>query len=144
MTHDCSCSCEPCGCCAGLEVVTPQAIANRPGLAAVAYRAGTWATFLESMLARLSTLYLDVPVPDGGGKLERVFPLAGLVLKNGTLQRTSPGLSTRDPSDPAIALLDAWAVVGDVLTFYEERIANEGYLRTATEHDSKRPVGLEA
>jgi uncharacterized phage protein gp47/JayE len=127
------CSCEPCGCCAGLEVVTPQAIANRPGLAAIAYRAGTYATFLESMLARLSTLYLDVPVPDDAGKLERVFPLAGLVLKSGTLQRMSSGLSTRDPSDPAIALLDAWAVVADVLTFYEERIATEGYLRTATE-----------
>src|SRR5215510_2258289 len=111
MTHDCSC--EPCGCCAGLEVVTPQAIANRPGLAAVAYRAGTQAAFLESMLARLSTLYLDVPVPDGGGTLQRVFPLAGLVVKNGTQQHTSPGLSTRDPNDPAIALLDAWAVVGD-------------------------------
>ena len=38
--------------------------------------------------------------------------------------------------DPAIALLDAWATVGDVLTFYQERIANEGFLRTATERRS--------
>ena len=38
--------------------------------------------------------------------------------------------------DPAIALLDAWAVVADVLTFYQERIANEGFLRTATERRS--------
>jgi Baseplate J-like protein len=44
-----------------------------------------------------------------------------------------PALTTREADDPAIALLDAWAVVGDVLTFYQERIANEGYLRTATE-----------
>jgi hypothetical protein len=36
----------------------------------------------------------------------------------------------------AIALLDGWATVGDVLTFYQERIANEGYLRTATERRS--------
>src|SRR5262249_38115846 len=28
---------------------------------------------------------------------------------------------------------DAWATVADVLTFYQERIANESYLRTATE-----------
>ena len=33
-------------------------------------------------------------------------------------------------------MLDAWAVVADVLTFYQERIANEGYLRTATERRS--------
>jgi len=56
-------------------------------------------------------------------------------------------LATRDPSDPAIALLDAWAVVLDVLTFYQERIANEGYLRTATERRSllelARAIGYE-
>jgi len=42
----------------------------------------------------------------------------------------------RDDSDPSIALLDAWAVVADVLTFYQERISNEGYLRTAQERTS--------
>ena len=46
------------------------------------------------------------------------------------------GLTTREASDSAIALLDAWATVADVLTFYQERIANEGYLRTATERRS--------
>jgi predicted phage baseplate assembly protein len=35
-----------------------------------------------------------------------------------------------------MALIDAWAVGADVLTFYQERIANEGYLRTATERRS--------
>ncbi|MDN5940282.1 MAG: putative baseplate assembly protein [Nitrospira sp.] len=35
-----------------------------------------------------------------------------------------------------MAMLDAWATVGDVLTFYQERIANEGYLPTATERRS--------
>ena len=33
-------------------------------------------------------------------------------------------------------MLDAWAVVAEVLTFYQERIANEGYLPTATERRS--------
>ena len=42
-------------------------------------------------------------------------------------------LRTRDDDDFTIALLDAWAVTSDVLTFYQERIANESYLRTATE-----------
>jgi hypothetical protein len=43
------------------------------------------------------------------------------------------GLKTRDDDDFSIALLDAAATMADVLTFYQERIANESYLRTATE-----------
>jgi len=42
-------------------------------------------------------------------------------------------LRTRDDADFSIALLDAWAIVCDILTFYDERIANESYLRTGTE-----------
>ncbi|HZP03450.1 MAG TPA: putative baseplate assembly protein [Terracidiphilus sp.] len=124
---------QPCGCCAGIEVVTPQSELNRPGLRALNYRAGTYGTFFESMLARISSLYLDVPVSVGSDKLQRIFPLNGLTLNGGVLQRVGPGLSTRELSDPSIALLDAFATVADVLTFYQERIANEGYLRTATE-----------
>jgi len=88
--------------------LTPRPIANRPGLNAIAYRAGEHGTFLETMKARLS------------GK---EFPALA-------------GLKTRDSSDPTIALLDTWATVADVLTFYQERIANEGYLRTAAERRS--------
>jgi predicted phage baseplate assembly protein len=47
-----------------------------------------------------------------------------------------PGLGTRRDDDFSIALLDAWATVSDVLTFYQERIANESFLRTATERRS--------
>ena len=111
-----------CGCCAGIQIATPEPEANRPGLPAIAYRVGTHATFLESMIARLSNLYLDVPAVNGSGSLTRLWRLKEL--------------TTRDPSDPSIALLDAWAVVADVLSFYEERIANEGYLPTATERRS--------
>jgi hypothetical protein len=46
------------------------------------------------------------------------------------------GLKTRQDDDFSIALTDAWAVVADVLTFYQERIANESYVRTATERRS--------
>ncbi len=35
------------------------------------------------------------------------------------------------PGDLALQLLEWWAYLGDVLTFYNERIANESYLRTA-------------
>jgi hypothetical protein len=113
---------QPCGCCTGIEVVTPELEVNRPGLPAIAYRAGTHATFMESMLARLARVSLDVPIAEGSLTLQRIFPLSGL--------------TTRELSDPSIALLDAWATVADVLTFYEERIANEGFLRTAVERRS--------
>jgi len=43
--------------------------------------------------------------------------------------------------------LDGWATVADVLTFYQERIANESYLRTAIERRSllelARKIGYE-
>lgn len=42
-------------------------------------------------------------------------------------------LKTRDNDDFSIALLDASAVMLDILTFYQERLANESYLRTATQ-----------
>jgi hypothetical protein len=58
-----------------------------------------------------------------------------------------PALGTRAEEDPAIALLDGWATVADVLAFYQERIANEGYVRTATERRSvlelARAIGYE-
>src|SRR5207244_12741759 len=45
-------------------------------------------------------------------------------------------LMRREDDDFSIALLDAWASLADVLTFYQERIANEAFLRTATERNS--------
>jgi len=116
----------PCGCCEGTEPLTPVPTANRPGLPALSYRVGTHATFLETMKARLSNLYLEIPEDAlderGRRNVSRIYPLRDL--------------KTRASDDPAIAWLDAWATVGDVLTFYQERIANEGYLRTATERRS--------
>jgi len=35
------------------------------------------------------------------------------------------------PGDLGLQVLEWWAYLGDILTFYNERIANEGYLRTA-------------
>jgi predicted phage baseplate assembly protein len=45
-------------------------------------------------------------------------------------------LGTRSLSDPTVALLDAWATIADVIDFYQERIAAESYLTTATEPES--------
>ena len=47
---------QTCGCCEGVEPVTPEPTANRPGLDALRYRIGTHATFLETMIARLGTM----------------------------------------------------------------------------------------
>lgn len=111
---------ELCGCCEGLEKVVPISTANRPYLDTLSYRVGTHATFLETMVARLTDHYLDIATETGDVK--RIHPLQNL--------------RVRSPDDPSIAMLDTWAVVADVLTFYQERIANEGYLRTATERRS--------
>jgi hypothetical protein len=97
-----------CGCCAGISPETPVKIDNRPGLSAIAYRIGTQPQFRETLLARLSA---------------KEFPALR-------------ALTTRDNTDFSIAFLDAVATVADVLAFYQERIANENYLRTATDRYS--------
>lgn len=112
MTSACDGACD-CGCCTGVEVETPVAVTNPPGQPAIAFRTGTYGQFLSSMLARLSS---------------PAFPALS-------------GLTVRSPDDPAIALLDGFSIVGDLLTFYSERIANEGYLRTATQDLSLRRLG---
>ncbi len=70
-----------CGCCQGLPALSPEQ--NVPGLPAISYRIGTYATFLQQMLAQISS--------------------------------SLPALTTRSSDDPSIALLDAWAVVADIL-----------------------------
>lgn len=99
---------EACGCCDGVDVATPQAIDNRGGLSEVRYRIGTHGQWRASLEAGLS--------------LGAFAPMTGLL--------------TRDQSDFSIGLIDAFACAADVLTFYQERIANESWLRTATERVS--------
>ena len=94
--------------CEGIGKEAPQVIDNRPGLSAVAYRPGTHSRFKRSMLARLSAA--DLPALND--------------------------LSTRADNDFGIAVLDAWASVAEIVAFYQERLANEAYMRTATERRS--------
>ncbi|WP_041603390.1 putative baseplate assembly protein [Thioflavicoccus mobilis] len=102
-----------CGSCAGIALATPQPIDNPPGQPAIAYRTGVHATFKASLLARLSSPALPA--------------LAGL--------------TRRDDADFSVALCDGLACLLDVLTFYQERIANECLLRTATERRSILELG---
>jgi hypothetical protein len=115
---------ETCGCCKGIHKLTPVTRLNRPGLNALSYRVGTHASFLETMKSRLSSLELAPEDFEPGVGPQPIQP------------RPLLNLTTRASSDPSIALLDAWATIADVLTFYQERIANEGFLPTATERGS--------
>jgi hypothetical protein len=111
MSSDAICTCSAgctCACCSGTSVQTPQQITNLPGQPAIVYRTGTWAQFNESMLARLSSAS---------------YPALSL-------------LKTRDNDDFTIAFLDASAVMLDILSFYQERLANESYLLTAQQLQS--------
>jgi hypothetical protein len=104
---------EACGCCDGVMAATPQPGYNRIGLSSVSYRIGDHAQFKASLIAGLSSAS---------------WPALA-------------GLRTRDPSDFTVGLIDAFACAADVLTFYQERIANESYLRTASERVSMQELG---
>ena len=74
-----------------------------------------------------------------------VAPHGSSVARMRTVLADDPALAVRalarqGTDEPAVALLDAWAVVADVVSFYTERIAEEGFLRTATELRSVREL----
>lgn len=79
----------------------PAPIFNRPSLPRIAYRIGRYSDFRSSLL----------------GALDR----SPLLL----------GWTHRASDDPGIALLEGAALLGDILTFYQELYANEAWLRTA-------------
>lgn len=90
----------------------PQA-SNPPGQSALSWRVASHARALARMRAYLAD------------------PAQPLALRS---------IAHEEASDPAIALLDSWAVVTDIVSFYTERIAQEGFLRTASERDSVRQL----
>lgn len=84
----------------------PKTLFNRPGLSHIVYRIGTYSDFRLAML----------------GALDR-----DPVLEAWT---------HRKPDDPGIALVESAAILGDILTFYQELYANEAYLGTAVQRES--------
>lgn len=88
----------------------PKAIFNRPGLTEILYRIGTYADMREHMFDHLN--------------------------KRAELA----AWTHRGADDPGIALLEATAEVGDILTFYQQLYANEAYLRTADWVESVREL----
>lgn len=88
------------------KLLFPKTLENRPGLSHIDYRIGSYPDILEALMRQLDN---------------------------------APLLSAwthRKPDDPGIALLEGAAVLGDILTFYQELYANEAYLRTAQWRES--------
>lgn len=81
--------------------VFPKTIFNRPALNQIDYRIGNYADVRAHLLDQLNK------------------------------QPALASWTHRKPDDPGIALLEADAVVADILTFYQRLYANEIYLRTA-------------
>jgi hypothetical protein len=84
----------------------PRKLDNRPGLSHLDFRIGTYADIREALLRNLD--------------------------KTPTLSQWTH----RGADDPGIALLEGASILGDILTFYQERYANEAYLRTAEWRES--------
>ena len=100
-----------CGCCAGTAAETPRCVDNRPGLYGdLAYRAGT---------------HRAVQGNHAGGACP-----AQATRRCRDLQ--APATTTISPS--RCSMLGRGR--GRALTFYQERLANESFLRTATERRS--------
>jgi predicted phage baseplate assembly protein len=105
----------PAGCCdpEPAAPAAPLAIANPPGLSAIRYRVGTFTSFRRAMLDLVASPDLLGATPN---------PFAGW--HEGT------------DGDYHTAFLELWAYIGDILTFYQERIVNEAFVATATQRDS--------
>ncbi len=91
-----------------------------PGSAEIHYRIGSGETFLRAMLERVRSQEI------AGGEHAGTRPLERFNLE-------AEGSWFK-------GLLESWAAVGEVLSFYQERIANEGFLATAREDLSIREL----
>lgn len=115
----------PAGCCdqPPRPPAAPIRPFNSPGLTSIRYRIGTFTSFRRAMLdvVPLVKLPRDTRVTP---QIERLNPFA----------RWHEGMG----GDYHTMLIELWAYLADILTFYQERIANEAFLSTATQRDSLR------
>src|SRR4051812_21525139 len=84
----------------------PKKIFNRPKMPRIDYRIGEYADFREALLRKLD------------------------------VDPTLAAWTYRAPDDPGIALIESAAIVGDILTLYQDTYANELYLEVATLRES--------
>lgn len=97
----CSCGSGSSGICPCDKFVYLQMITNLPGRDTITYRVGDYVAFREALLRSRP------------GEVE--------------LLNWRPGAT----GDLAVQMVEWWAYLADILTFYNERIAHEDYLRTA-------------
>lgn len=90
----------------GKDFVFPRRPENRAALSTLAYRIGGYPEFAEYLMRQIN---------------------------NAVELRT---WTHRSADDPGIALLEGAAILGDILSFYQERYANEAFLRTAAWRES--------
>jgi len=102
-----------CATCQARNPATPLSQYNRPRLDSIGYRVGTFSSFRQAMLDFITQNPVANPDPSGAAQTYR--------------------LTSRSSDDYAVAMLELWAYVCDVLTFYQQAIANEAYLLTATQ-----------
>jgi hypothetical protein len=95
----------PCG-----TVVHPSVIFNLPGRDIIAYRAGDYTAFRHALLHALEGEEQLTQLIDG--RVRQIW------------QPSASG-------DLALQMMEWWAYLADVLTLYNERAANQAYLRTA-------------
>jgi len=93
---------------------------NPPGLTALAYRIGTFTSFRQAMLDDVTRADLLYYLMDADQATPNPF------------EKWRAGTE----GDYHTMLIELWAYLADILTFYQERIANEAYLPTATQRDS--------
>jgi Baseplate J-like protein len=84
-------------------IVHPRSVENPPGQDTITYRAGDFASFRDALLRA----------------------------REGEQDIASWRPGTKE--DLALQLVEWWAYLADILTFYNERIANDSYMRTAPE-----------
>lgn len=91
---------------------------NPPGRSVLRYRSGIFESFVEQMLDRCLVLSVERRSREGP---DAASPLRFI------------HLNMAEPDHWLVALVKSWATVADVLSFYTERMIQEGYLRTAVE-----------
>ena len=99
---------------------------NAPGLTSIRYRIGTFSSFRRAMLDVVPLVKLP-PNTRVTPPIERLNPFS----------RWHEGMG----GDYHTMFIELWAYLADILTFYQERIANEAFLSTATQRESLRRLG---
>jgi hypothetical protein len=107
MNKCCICDTAICRCGA---FVHPTAIFNAPDLSRIAYRVGDYTAFRRALLQSLP------------GETELSSTQNGI---------TTPIWQPSGHGDLALQMMEWWAYLADVLTFYNQRIATQAYLGTA-------------